>query len=256
MRTMLGMAGALIVAASAAYYFADVLRGRARPHQASWLVWAVIGVLGFGTADDGGAGPGAYAAAVDALAALATFTLSLAPRYGKPGLRRSDVVLVATALAAVVLWRFGPLSTGWAALLAVACDAVALWPTIREGWQRPELESRGSWSADVLGNGLCLGAVGTASVAALAYPIYLLGACAAMTAILFRPRRPVVSADRRPATARSSRTTPSTPTPPTRPQTRPRGPRHRVATCVASSARTSAWADADAAATAGSSAAP
>ena len=193
MRTVLGATGALIVAVSAGYYFADVLRGRTRPHQASWLVWAVVGVLGFGTADDGGAGPGAYAAAVDALAAVATFTLSLVPRFGKPGLRRSDVVLGAIALAAVVLWRWGPLSTGWAAVLAVGCDAAALWPTVREGWLRPELESRTSWGADVLGNGLCLGAVGSASIAALAYPIYLLTACAAMTAILYRPRRDTVT---------------------------------------------------------------
>jgi hypothetical protein len=256
MRTMLGTAGALVVAVSAAYYFADVLRGRTRPHQASWLVWAVIGVLGFGTADDGGAGPGAYAAAVDALAAVATFALSLAPRYGKPGLRRSDVVLGVTALAAVVLWRWGPLSTGWAAVLAVSCDAVALWPTVREGWLRPELESRTSWTADVLGNGLCLCAVGTASVAALAYPIYLLAACAAMTVILFRPRPARVSADQRPASARSSPTTPSPLTPPARRSTPTQATHRPVAACAASSARTSASAGAHAARTVDASASP
>jgi len=256
MRTILGMAGALIVAVSAGYYFADVLRGRTRPHQASWLVWAVIGVLGFGTADDGGAGPGAYAAAIDALAAVATFTLSLAPRYGKPGLRRSDVVLGATALGAVVLWRCGPLSTGWAAVLAVTCDAAALWPTVREGWLRPELESRASWSADVFGNGLCLAAVGSASVAALAYPLYLLVACAAMTASLFRPRRASVSAEPRPLTAHSSPTTPSMPTPPARSTTRTPMLRPRGAPCAATSAPTSEWAGAGAAVTADSSATP
>ena len=48
----------------------------------------------------------------------------------------------------------------------------------------PELESRLSWSADVLGNGLCLAAVGTASVAALVYPIFLFLAAAAMTTVL------------------------------------------------------------------------
>lgn len=253
---MLGVIGALVVAASASYYLADVLRGRARPHQASWLVWAVIGVLGFGTADDGGAGPGAYAAAVDALAAVATFALSLAPRYGKPGLRRSDVVLGAVALAAVVLWRWGPLSTGWAAVLAVTCDAVALWPTVREGWLRPELESRRSWGADVLGNGLCLAAVGTASVAALAYPLYLLLACVAMTAVLYRPHRAGVSEDLPPASADSSPMTPSTPTPPVRSTTRTPALHRHAAPCAASSAPTSAWAGAGAAAPADSPAVP
>ena len=253
MRTMLGVIGALVVAVSAGYYFADVLRGRARPHQASWLVWAVIGVLGFGTADDGGAGPGAYAAAVDALAAVAIFALSLAPRYGKPGLRRSDVILGVIALVAVALWRWGPLSTGWAAVLAATCDAVALWPTVREGWLRPELESRVSWGADVLGNGLCLAAVGTASVAALAYPLYLLLACVAMTAVLFRSPRAAVNEDRRPASGRSSPTTPWTPTLPARSTRRTPALHRHAAPCVASSVATSAWAGAGAAATGDSS---
>ena len=106
MRTAIGALGAAVVAVSAVYYFVEVLRGRSRPHQASWAVWAVIGLLGFGTAADGGAGPGAYAAAVDAVACTATCLLALHPRFGKPGLRRCDVVL-GVAAAAMVLLRAG-----------------------------------------------------------------------------------------------------------------------------------------------------
>lgn len=188
-REVVGGLGALVVALSACYYLTDVVRGRTRPHRASWAVWAVIGVLGFGTADVSGAGPGAWAAGVDAIACAATFALSLHPRFGKPGGRASDAALGAVALLGVALWRWGPLSITAAALLAVGCDAVALWPTVREGWHRPELESAVSWSADVLGNGLCIAVATGASVAALAYPVYLFAACLTMAALLVVRRR-------------------------------------------------------------------
>lgn len=141
-------------------------------------------MLGVASSDAGGAGPGVYAGTVDAVACAATFLLSLLPRYGKPGGRRLDPVLGLAAVAGVVLWQFGPLTDAGAAICAVACSAVALWLTLRDARNRPELESRLSWSADVVGNGLCLAAVGTASVAALLYPIFLVAAAGAMTAVL------------------------------------------------------------------------
>jgi len=190
MRAMLGLFGALIVACSAVYYAVDVLRGTTRPQRTSWGVWALVGLLGFSSADAGGAGPGAYAAGVDAIACALTFLISLHPRRGKPGGRRLDLVLGVVAVGGVVLWRAGPLDDTGAATLAVSCEAIALWPTLREGWRQPGLESLMSWAADIAGNGLCIAAVATVSVASLAFPLYLLGAAVAMTAILVIRRQP------------------------------------------------------------------
>jgi len=181
---VLGVTGAGVVALSAVYYAIDVLRGGTRPQRTSWGVWALVGILGVASSDAGGAGPGTYAAAVDAVACAATFLLSLVPRYGKPGGRPLDPFLGFAAIAGVVLWQFGPLTDAVAASCAVGCATVALWPTLREARHRPDLESRLSWSADVLGNGLCLAAVGTASVAALVYPVFLVVAATAMTIVL------------------------------------------------------------------------
>jgi hypothetical protein len=195
---VLGLTGAGIVAVSAVYYAVDVLRGGTRPQRTSWGVWALVGILGVASSDAGGAGPGMYAAAVDAVACAATFLLSLIPRYGRPGGRRLDPYLGLAAVAGVVLWQFGPLTDAGAAICAVTCDTVALWPTLRDARHRPDLESRLSWSTDVVGNGLCLAAVGTASVAALVYPIFLVVAAAAMTTVLLTapaPERPGELAD-------------------------------------------------------------
>jgi len=102
---VLGLSGAGIVAVSAVYYAVDVLRGGTRPQRTSWGVWALVGILGVASSDAGGAGPGMYAAAVDAVACAATFVLSLVPRYGKPGARRLDPYLGLAAVAGAVLWR-------------------------------------------------------------------------------------------------------------------------------------------------------
>jgi hypothetical protein len=182
--TVLGLTGAGIVAVSAVYYAVDVLRGGTRPQRTSWGVWALVGILGVASSNASGAGPGMYAAAVDAVACAATFLLSLIPRYRKPGGQRLDPYLGLAAVAGVVLWQFGPLTAAGAAICAVTCATVALWPTLRDARYRPDLESRLSWSTDVVGNGLCLAAVGTASVAALVYPIFLVVAAVAMTTVL------------------------------------------------------------------------
>ncbi len=188
MRETMGLIGALVIAASAGYYLLDVLHGNTRPQRASWLVWAVVGVLGFATSDAAGAGPGAYAAGIDTVACVATFLISTSPRYGKPGGRRVDWLLAAAALAGVALWQWGALTTAAAAAAAVVCDAVALYPTLREAWRQPRLESLPSWGADVAGNACCVLAVSRPSLAALAFPGYLALAAAAVSGVLLLQR--------------------------------------------------------------------
>jgi hypothetical protein len=188
MRGLLGFIGALIIAISALYYFVDILRGRTRPQRTSWAVWATVGVLGFGVTHEGGAGPGAWAAGVDAVACAVTFTLSLHPRYGKSGGRRLDPLLAVIGLVGVALWRWGPLGMDGAALCAVGCEIPAVWPTLREAWRRPGQESLLSWSVDVAGHVLALAAVAQVSLAALAYPVYAVSATFTVSAVLILGR--------------------------------------------------------------------
>jgi hypothetical protein len=184
----LGISGALIVSIGAIYYLYDIVWGETRPHRVTWAVWTCIGVLGFGVTDSAGAGPGAYVAGVYTIAYVATFLLSLTRKYGKSGVRRTDIALGLVALAGVCLWRFAGLGDTPAAVLAVACDAAAVWPTLREAWLQPGTESVPTWSADVVGSALGLAAVTSVSFAANAYPSYLLIANALVLAVLLAGR--------------------------------------------------------------------
>jgi hypothetical protein len=184
----LGTLGAVIAGIAALYYIYDIIWGETRPHRVTWAVWMVIGILGFSVTDAAGAGPGAYVAAVYVGAYVITFLLSLTPKYGKSGVRAMDIVLGVIAIAGVFLWRFGGMSDLWAAGLTLVCDAIALWPTLREAWLQPEHESLPAWSADVVGAALALSAVSTAAVAGNAYPVYLLAANTAIVAVLLSAR--------------------------------------------------------------------
>lgn len=186
---LLGVIGAAIVAAAGLYYIVDILRGNSRPHSGSWLVWSVIGVLGYGTTAEAGAGPGSYAAGTYIALYVVTFLLSLHPRYGKPGIEWYDWPLCAVAVAGLVLWRLGPLSGAAAVTLALACDLVGLWPTVREAWRAPELESPAAWSADTAGNLFCLFAIAEMSYSAIVYPAYLLASTALVATIVITRRR-------------------------------------------------------------------
>ena len=193
--TWLGALGACIVAAAGVYYVWDIIHGTTRPHRVSWGVWALVGILGFASARDGGAGPGAYVAGVFVLATVVTFALSLVPRYGKPGHRRTDVVLGAVALAGIALWQAGVLPTGVAALVAVACDAVALWPTLRSTYHAPRTESLAAWSANAAGCTIGLAALEGLSLASAAYPVYLAVATGVTAALIVVRRRALHGGD-------------------------------------------------------------
>jgi hypothetical protein len=190
LRDALGVGGAIVVAGAAIFYLVEIFRGETRPQRVSWAVWAVIGVLGYGTASAGGAGAGAYVAGVYMVACIATFAVSLAPRYGKPGGARYDWPLGAIAIAGLVLWRSGALPDDAGAALAVGCDGIALWPTMRGALQAPRSESRGAWTADVVGNTMAVGALNSHAFASAAYPVYLLVATAVIAGILWARQTP------------------------------------------------------------------
>lgn len=61
--TYLNLLGALAVFVSALtypFYYRDILQGRTKPHAFSWLIWAVLGTVGFFGQQADFAGPGSW----------------------------------------------------------------------------------------------------------------------------------------------------------------------------------------------------
>lgn len=185
----LAIAGTILVLAASFYYVADILRGGTKPHRVSWGVWALIGLLGVGSALEGGAGIGAAVAVMYLVAQVLVFGLSLFPKYGKSGGSNFDYVLGLLAVATILFWRFGSLSVTIAAGVAITADVIASWPTLREGWRQPWTESTLAWGVSAIGAGLSLTALESWSFAAVAYPVYLFVMVATMATILLLRRK-------------------------------------------------------------------
>lgn len=169
------VAGAIALGAFA-YYLWDIIQGNTRPHRVTWGVWSLISILGVGSALQGGAGWGAAVALVYLVLQLVVFLLSLSKRYGKPGGKRYDYALAATALVVIIAWQTLGLPVVMAAAFAVLADSIGAWPTLRDAWRMPEYEPTLVWVADFVAASLALGALGSYSFTAAAYPGYLAAA--------------------------------------------------------------------------------
>lgn len=167
------LAGTAVAAVATVGYLRDILFGKTRPHRISWGLWCLIGILGFSAADAGGAGPAKLVIGFLLVTQIGVFLLSLSRRFGKPGGQRYDPLLGIAVITTLVVWKTLSLATWFAALVAVAADAVAAWPTLREAWRQPETEATWPWAAGTISMYLGVAAVRHRSFSALAYPVYL-----------------------------------------------------------------------------------
>lgn len=186
-RASLGLIGAIIASIAGIYYLYTIVHGSTRPHRVTWGVWSLIGVLGVGSAIEGGAKAGSYVALVYVVLEIIVFLLSLSKKYGKPGGESYDYILGAIAVVALIIWRVADLSPNFAATVAVLADGTVAWFTLRESWRQPQTESLIAWLVDVPAAALGVAALASFSYAAIAYPLYLLiGNSAITTALVIR----------------------------------------------------------------------
>ncbi|MBI2009394.1 hypothetical protein HYS84_03205 [Candidatus Saccharibacteria bacterium] len=85
-------------------------------------------------------------------------------------------------------WQIFGLPVTVAAAVAVAADAAAAWPTLREAYRQPRTESLAVWTADAVAAALGVAAVAEYNFASVAFPVYLLVAQGLIAATLFARR--------------------------------------------------------------------
>ena len=186
-RSELAWIGIAISSVSGVWYVYTIIFGTTRPHRITWGVWSLIGILGVGSAIEGGAGAGAYVPLFYLVLQVVVFGLSW--KYGKPGSEqegeeRFDLLIGTVAVITVVIWRAVAMPTWLAAAIAIAADAAVLWLTLRESWRQPETESLTAWGLDMFAAALGASALARLSFSADAYPVYLAVGNAAVTGAL------------------------------------------------------------------------
>lgn len=152
-------------------YLAGIARGNTRPRLASWIAWGTANtVLTFvALLNDN-----TLAAAFNGLAALGNICVLVLSAYKRAGQypnNRTDWICLAITGACLAWILLFPKAMFWAAILAMAANIAATWPTIRHAWARPHEETWQLFAANAGANALGLigvaaaGGMGLANVA-------------------------------------------------------------------------------------------
>lgn len=170
-KLIFGSIAPLLAIASFLPYLVDVLRRKTRPHVYSWLIWSVLGSIGFFAQLAEGGGAGSWATGTTAALCAVIFVLAL--RVGERGLRSGDKVCLSAAVAAIPLWLITATPL-WSVLLVSAIDALAFVPTFRKAYHRPFEETASTYALNVI-KWLCgLLAMQTYAATTVIYPVSLM----------------------------------------------------------------------------------
>lgn len=155
-------------------YFRATIRGTARPHGISWLIWSATPFITLFAA---------LAEGVRSPILVVTFALGLSPLLvfiaaASKGRRllhvdAFDVVCILIALAGIVLWA-ATQSPILAIILAIAADTISCLPTIRKTIRDPASEYPPTYLLSASSMILAILATIEISFAAFAFPVYIL----------------------------------------------------------------------------------
>jgi hypothetical protein len=135
--TTLTWIGAAITLIGTTRYIIGILKDGTKPRLASWIAWLTSnGVLTIVAFMDGAYLPALF----NALAVVGNIGVLIAASRQKAGRRPSgttDWLCLSAALACLVLMISFPEIAVFGAIMAMAANLIATWPTIIHAWQKP-----------------------------------------------------------------------------------------------------------------------
>jgi len=171
-------------------YFADIFRGRTRPHVFSWFIWGTISSIGFAAQVAEGAGPGSWARAFGSFTCFLLVIISYFK--GEKEITRSDWVTLAVALSAIPLWVLTK-TPFWSVLIVCFIDTIGYLPTLRKSWHKPQDELAVSYFFSCLGAALSLLAIREYTPSTWLYPLVLTFSNGGMWLFLLARRRAIAA---------------------------------------------------------------
>jgi hypothetical protein len=182
---LLGVLAGLAGIADTIPYVRDIVRGTTRPHRGTWLIWGVLAIVVFLSQRADGASWSLVLAGSQAIVTSLVFLLAI--RHGEGGMSAPDVALIAMAGGGVIGWIVAD-----EPLIAIAgvivADVVAAAMMTPKTYRDPDSETLATFAFASLGGALAAGAVGTADLSLLAYPIYYCLCNAAISLLIYSRR--------------------------------------------------------------------
>lgn len=167
-------------------YIVAILKGKAKPERASWLIWTVLTAMGFFSQLAIGATHSLWLPGVQGVGVIIVLLLSI--KYGYGGLMRRDVTTLLAAGVTLLLWYFTKSPT-IAVYLVVLIDGMGAWLTVAKAYEHPETETMITWALSGTAGVCALIAVQSLDPELLSYPLYIMTANYAVVAAMILGRR-------------------------------------------------------------------
>lgn len=167
-------------------YLIDVIKGRAKPHPYTWLVWTIVSCVVFFGQVAKGAGVGAIPTAASEIFTVIIFLFSL--KYGFKGVTKTDTLFLSLAIAGLIPWLLTNDPT-WSVIIAVVIDLIGFIPTLRKTWNFPKTETPLLYGMNVARHILMLFSLQAYNIATMLHSVVMIITNTLMTSfIMFRKK--------------------------------------------------------------------
>jgi hypothetical protein len=176
-----------------AHYLADTLRGRSSPNRVTWLLWAIIPLIGFAGQIQEGVGLQALMTFMIGFGPLLVFTASFVDRQAYVRITRFDVICGVLSVLALVGWRLTG-NGNVAIAFSILGDFLAAIPTVRKAHRTPDTETWTAYLCSGVSAAITILTITTWNFATAAFPVYILVMSTVLVAtVRLSPRRLGVS---------------------------------------------------------------
>ena len=165
---IIGAVAFLIGLVGSVLYIVTILQHKTKPHLYTWLVFGILTSIAFLAQVHEHAGPGVWTTGMTAFSCIVTALLAL--KYGTKDIHKTDKIALAVSLVSILPWLVmdDPL---WSVVLISLIDCVAMIPTLRKSWNKPNEENITTYGIANLKTVLSLVALTNFNLTTVLYPV-------------------------------------------------------------------------------------
>lgn len=170
-KEIIGISAGVLSFIGYAIYIYSTLQGSTKPNRATWWILTLVGIMIATSYYSEGARNTIWVPVSYVIGPLIVAILSL--RYGEGGWEKLDVWCLAAAGLSAVIWYLyqAPFTV---LVVNIVMDFVALLPTIKKSYLRPDSEDALAWSVESVSGILNVIALESWTLGLAFYPLYLL----------------------------------------------------------------------------------